>query len=319
MVKLKATEKLERLLSMIPWIMDNDGPTLKVLTKRFGYPEDHLLSDLTKVLFMVGPYPHTPDTLIDVLVEDGRVWIEQADWLSRPVRLTPEQAFSILRKAKAMELIIGDTDSNDLRSAIRKIEASLGQSRKTFDVDIPELSNNIATTIQLAIGTGTQIEILYYAYSQDQRSDRTVHPIQIISRDSNQYLYAYCEKANDFRHFRLDRILNAELNPNPSSPPKEKAEAVSGNEIWDFEEPNSLVTLKVHSEDSWIASTYPVERISPTQDGFLEVDLYVTGVAWLRRLLLRLSPLTKILEAPDHIPADLAKQTAQAILKRYKE
>ncbi|SVD72594.1 uncharacterized protein METZ01_LOCUS425448, partial [marine metagenome] len=46
---------------MIPWIMDNDGPTMKMVAKRFGYPEDLLLNDLTKVLFMVGPYPHTPD------------------------------------------------------------------------------------------------------------------------------------------------------------------------------------------------------------------------------------------------------------------
>lgn len=319
MVKLKATEKLERLLSMIPWIMDNEGPTLHEVAKRFGYPEVHLLNDLTKVLFMVGPYPHTPDTLIDVLVEDGRVWIEQADWLSRPVRLTPEQAFSILRKAKTMELLMGDEDNKDLLSAVKKIEASLGQRDKTFDVTLPEFRNNVGTTIRQSIDTGRQVEIAYYSYSQDQSSDRTVHPIQIISRDSNQYLFAYCEKANDLRLFRIDRILNAELISKSSSPPKESEEQLSGNEMWDFGETNSLVTLKVLPEDTWIASTYPVERIAQDPDGFFEVDLFVTGIAWLKRLLLRLNPETKIVEAPDHIPFDLANQTAQAILDRYKE
>ena len=88
MGQLKAAEKLERLLAMIPWIIDNDGPRLDLIAKRFEYPEEMLLADLTKVLFMVGPYPRTPDTLIEVIIEDGRVWIDQADWLSRPIRLT---------------------------------------------------------------------------------------------------------------------------------------------------------------------------------------------------------------------------------------
>ncbi len=108
MGKLKAVEKLERLLAMIPWIMSNDGPTLESIAQRFEYPEPLLLDDLTKVLFMVGPYPHTPDTLIEVLVEDGRVWIDQADWLARPIRLTPEQGFLVLRKAKTLAIIQGN-------------------------------------------------------------------------------------------------------------------------------------------------------------------------------------------------------------------
>ena len=54
MGQLKASEKLERLLAMIPWIMDNDGPKLETVAQRFEYPKELLLSDLTKVIFMVG-------------------------------------------------------------------------------------------------------------------------------------------------------------------------------------------------------------------------------------------------------------------------
>ena len=318
MGQLKATEKLERLLSMIPWIMDNDGPTMKMIAKRFGYPEDLLLNDLTKVLFMVGPYPHTPDTLIEVLVEDGRVWIGQADWLARPIRLTPEQGFSILRKAKAMDLIIGEEDGKELRSAVAKLEASLGQNRQTFGVDIPELRNNVWLAIDDAIDMQTQLEIDYYSYSKDQTSTRIVHPIQLLNRDHNQYLYAYCETASDYRLFRLDRILVAKSTSHGISVPEESLETFSDNGMWNLAELNNLITLKITTEDSWIVSTYPVERVVTTNDGFIEVDLYVTGIAWLKRLLLRLKPETQILKAPEHIPYDLARQAAQSIVDRYK-
>ena len=316
---LKATEKLERLVSMIPWIIDNDGPKLSFIAQRFNYPEEHLLNDLTKVLFMVGPYPHTPDTLIEVIVEEGRVWISQAEWLARPIRLTAEQGFNILRKAKIMELIIGTENGTDLKNAVRKLESSLGQNKKTFEVDIPSLSTNIWTVINRAIETKTQLQISYYSYAKDATSTRTIHPVQISNRDKNQYLYAYCETANDFRLFRLDRIIDASASPKSISIPAEPKNIPSDEENWKLQDSSSLVSLKIAPEDSWITATYPIEKISPTNDGYLNVDLYVTGIAWLKRLLLRLSPETEILNSPEDIPIDLAKIAAQAILDRYKE
>ncbi len=319
MGKLKAVEKLERLLAMIPWIMSNDGPTLESIAQRFEYPEPLLLDDLTKVLFMVGPYPHTPDTLIEVLVEDGRVWIDQADWLARPIRLTPEQGFLVLRKAKTLAIIQGKNDSYALNSAIEKLEKCLGQSGDTFDLDIAEFQNQDLSEINKSIETGTQLRIRYYAYSKDESTTRTVHPIEIVNRDHSHYLHAYCNTARDYRLFRLDRILEARGTSKINNLPDEEAESILNGEKWDLESEGSPVTLVISQEDSWILSTYPIQNYSSTDDGGFEVELIVTGIAWLKRLLLRLSPNTKILKSPDYIPADLAKQTAIAITDRYKQ
>ncbi len=319
MGKLKASEKLERLLSMIPWIMDNDGPSLNSIAHRFEYPEELLLDDLTKVLFMVGPYPHTPDTLIEVIIEDGRVWIDQAEWLARPIRLTPEQGFSLLRKAKTLEIFHGENTWRDLSRAIEKLEKALGQSSETFEVDIPELRNADWSVIHHSIETETQLTISYYSYSADETSIRNVHPVEILNRDSNHYLYAYCDTANDYRLFRFDRILNADPSSDPNCVPKGSRKESTDDDSWDLGGEESLVTIKIQTSDSWILSTYPIQDVSHSEDGSIEVKLLVTGIAWLQRLLIRLSPETVILEAPDHIPHDLAKRTAQAISGRYKE
>ena len=49
---LKATERLERLVSMVPWLIGNNGATIDELEERFQYPRETLLNDLTKVLFL---------------------------------------------------------------------------------------------------------------------------------------------------------------------------------------------------------------------------------------------------------------------------
>ena len=319
MGQLKAAEKLERLLAMIPWIIDNDGPRLDLIAKRFEYPEELLLTDLTKVLFMVGPYPRTPDTLIEVVIEDGRVWIDQADWLSRPIRLTPEQGFNLLRKAKTLEFIDGRSEALALSGAIEKLEIALGQSKETFDLDISEIRKTDLLTINESIREENQLRIRYYAYGKDENSTRTVHPIEIVNRDHNYYLHAYCEEANDYRLFRLGRILKVETIDKSNLIPEGDGESLFLEEKWNLDTWGELITLKIYPEDSWMLSTYPIEEYSQNENGYIEVKLIVAGIAWLKRLLLRLSPTAEIIEAPEHIPADLAKQAAIAITNRYKE
>ena len=77
-------------------------------------------------------------------------------------------------------------------------------------MDISEIRNTDLLTINESIREENQLRIRYYAYGKDENSTRTVHPIEIVNRDHNYYLHAYCEVANDYRLFRLDRILEAE-------------------------------------------------------------------------------------------------------------
>ena len=111
-VMLKATERLERLISMVPWLIANNGATIEELGKRFQYPRETLINDLTKVLFFVGPHPHTPDNLIEVNVQEEEVWISQANYLSRPLNLTHTEAFSLLVKGKMLLGLIGEVTNN---------------------------------------------------------------------------------------------------------------------------------------------------------------------------------------------------------------
>ena len=75
---ISATERMKRLVAAIPWIVAQDGASLDEISDRFDYPRDLLVADLREVVFFVGVPPYTPDTLIEVDIDDDLVYISYA-------------------------------------------------------------------------------------------------------------------------------------------------------------------------------------------------------------------------------------------------
>ena len=101
MPRISADERLRRLLALVPWVVAHDGPTIAEVCQRFGLTEDELISELDLV-WCCGVHPFTPDSLIEVSTEDGRVWINYADWFDRPLRLTPEEGLALVAAGAAL-------------------------------------------------------------------------------------------------------------------------------------------------------------------------------------------------------------------------
>ena len=85
---MSTEDRLKRSLAMVPWIVAHDGPTVDETCARFGCTPPELMRDI-ELLYLCGLYPYTPDVLIEASVADGRVYIEYAEYFSRPLRLTP--------------------------------------------------------------------------------------------------------------------------------------------------------------------------------------------------------------------------------------
>src|SRR5262245_28462257 len=99
--KARASERLARLLAVIPWVAAHDGPTIAEVCARFDVAERELLEDL-ETASMVGAWPRTPDELVEVIVEDDRVWVYFARSFDRALQLTPAQGLSLLAAAAAV-------------------------------------------------------------------------------------------------------------------------------------------------------------------------------------------------------------------------
>lgn len=213
--RLNARDRLARLLSVIPWVADHpDGVAIDDVVERFAYPRNQLLDDLQDVLFFVGVYPFTPDSLIEVDVSDDRVSIRYAEWFARPLRLSSEEGARLLTAGRSVLAMTDTGDDDDAASpllrALTKLGTALGEgAERAVDVRLGTAPADTLGVLRNALARGVQVDLEYYSYGRDELSERRVEPAKVFSDQGNWYLSGWCHRADGERVFRVDRIRAA--------------------------------------------------------------------------------------------------------------
>lgn len=318
-----SADRMRRILAIVPWIAARDGPTIDEVCERFSISQAELLADL-EVVFMVGVPPYTPDALIDVVTEDGRVWVRLGDYFRRPVRLTPPQALALVAAGGAVLGTPGADTEGPLARALTKINRLLGsQEDLPVAVQLGEVPAAILDVVQDALARGRRLELDYWSYGRDERTVRLVDPARVWAHDGAWYLAGWCHTAGGERVFRLDRIAAARcLDDQPAD---WLADTASGGDApYTANEHDHRITLELDPDAAWVAERFAVDSVDRT-GGRLLVTLPVSSDSFLVRLLLRLGPQGRIVAVDGNgDPAALAPweaqvaEAARAILRRYE-
>lgn len=313
MSRATAPERLGRLLAIVPWVAAHDGPAVTEVCRRFGIAEDDLLADLG-LLFLCGVHPFTPDTLIEVDVADGRVWIRFADYFRAPLRLTAPEGLALVATGAAL-LATPDADIDGaLARAVSKLETVLGVAAgDAFDVELAPVRPPVLEAVRRGADEHRAVRISYYSFGRDDHSERVVHPWRVFNHSGQWYLDGWCERADAERLFRVDRIGAAELTdqafppPGATSPP-DRVFAPDAND--------PLIVVDLDPPAHWIAEQYPNEGMEVLDDGGrLRVRLRSGQRAWLERVLLRAGPHATVVEGDR----GLAAAAAVRVLARYRQ
>lgn len=75
-----------------------------------------------------------------------------------------------------------------------------------------DINNQRIAAIQKAIDFGLQLKIRYYSSSGAQVTERQVSPKEILQEGKAVYMVGYCHLRQDERTFKLNAILNLEIN-----------------------------------------------------------------------------------------------------------
>jgi proteasome accessory factor C len=315
-----ASDRVARLLAIIPWIAAQDGPTLAEICDRFGVTRRKLLDDL-EVLTMVGVPPYTPDTLIDVTVEGDRVWLRFADVFARPLHLTPEQALALVAAGSASQAMAGGDPEGPLATALAKLAGVLGvDPADAVSVTLGETRPGVLDAVRQAAAQRRQVRIDYYAYGRDERTTRVVDPDTVFAHEGAWYLTGHCHLAGDLRRFRVDRIVEAVVLDSTferTSAPAGAAGGEPGAPPFDPGADVARVTLDLAPAAAWVVETYPVDEVSDAGEGWQRVRLAVAATPWLERLLVRLGPDARVVSADDPALVDAGGRAARRILDRY--
>jgi proteasome accessory factor C len=310
-----ATDRVMRMLSIVPWIAAQDGPEVAEVCRRFGLERSQLIDDLNVVQF-VGLPPYTPDMLIEVAFEGDRVWVRFADTFSRPLRLTPNQALGLVAAGAALAAADDGGGRGPLATGLAKLADLLGIAPdEALGIRLGASRPEVLDRLRQAVRERRRVHLDYFAYGRDERTERDVDPYRVFAADGAWYLFGRCHLAQGERMFRVDRIYRADL----LDATFERPEGVDDNpEVFDVSPTAPRVTLDLSPAARWVVETYPVEKMVERPGGGVEARMAVASRAWLERLLLRLGDEVQVVAADDPGLAAAGRDAARRVLTRYR-
>jgi len=291
-------QRLRRLLFIVPYVAKHpEGVTVDHLAKLIGADRDELLSDL-ELLSQVGPPDGDPGEYLLVSVEEGRVFVDLAHRLTRPLRLTAAEGCSLLLGIRALrESGIAPFDTAML-SAEKKLLAALGrdageaESLATTTV-VAEPDAAVAThlrTLVTAARKRERLEIDYVSASRQHNERRPIDPYGIVHHAGEWYVVGFCHKRGDVRTFRIDRIAALRtLGERFDRPADFDLEAYRREQL--YVPSADAVTVRVRLDPiavTRIGVTWPVGEVTMQDDGSAELLVDCEGFEWVTGWVLNL-------------------------------
>ncbi|MBL4906346.1 MAG: YafY family transcriptional regulator [Sneathiella sp.] len=153
--------------------------------------------------------------------ESGIGYQIEAGFFMPPLHLDADEMDAL---ALGMRLVVAKSDtilSHAAKSVSAKVSAVLPEDMKGPFLNTPfrayskahknaPLEADIIRDVRLAMRVKEKLDFTYLSL-KDEISQRIVHPLGISNFDDAWLLTAWCEKQQDFRNFRLDRIMSVTL------------------------------------------------------------------------------------------------------------
>jgi proteasome accessory factor C len=308
------SERLRRLLVMLPWLMERREVSVAEMTERFQLTEAELVKDLE--LAAVCGLPPFIDEMIDVFIDEGMVYAGVPRLFTRPLRLTAPEGFALLIAGRAAMQLPGADPAGPLARALDKLAGVLGDDGVVVDAPQPPATADVIA----AATTGTRLRVQYWSAHSDASSEREMTPRTVFLDRGHWYVVADDHRSGEERIFRIDRFERWE--PTGVTDPVRAAPAPAGDG-WFRDADLPEVVLRLTPDARWIAERFPIRTLrelpadgSEGAPGSVEVTLTVTGERWLRALLLGLGPNAEVLEPAEW--RSLAAEAAAELLRAYE-
>ncbi|MGH8933209.1 MAG: helix-turn-helix transcriptional regulator [Egibacteraceae bacterium] len=301
--------RLERILVMVPWLLEHPGVELAEAARRFGVGVGELADDLD-VLGYCGVPGYGGGDLVEVSLFGDRVTVRMADFFARPLSLSLREALTLMLAGRALD---GLWSSAELRSAVAKLQRLLGANEApSVAIELLGPGDEHLPMLTDASEKELVVHLTYRSGSKAQTTERDVEPWALTGLSGAWYVQGWCRLAGAPRTFRVDRIREVRLTgeiapsdrprriPSPVYQPKPEDLTV----ILDLKRPAWWVTDWVVCEE--IEERGPIRRIT-MRTGQLE---------WIARLILRLGEHAKV-RAPLAL-IERVVELAGEILQRYR-
>lgn len=291
---------------MLPWLMERGDASVAEMADRFELSESELVKDL-ELAAMCGLPPFL-DELVDVFIDEGRVYGGVQRLFTRPLRLTAPEGFALLAAARVAMQLPGADASGALARALAKLAAALGDDGVVVDTPQPPAT----AAVTQAATKRERLRIQYWSPAADRRTEREITPRRVFVDGGAWYVIADDHLSGELRTFRIDRIEALE----PTGVIDEAREVeVPTDGTWFTDAGLPTARLRVPASETWVAERYPTRSVTAVKDGW-ELVVSIASEHWLEQLLLRLGSAAQVLEPTEW--KDLGAKAARNLLATYE-
>lgn len=307
------SSRIQRLLYLVPYVAKRaDGVPVDELAEILDVDRELLLRDLD-ILCQVGPPDGDPGEYLLVSVEEGTVYVDLPQRLTRPLRLTPAEGCGLLLGLRALrESGIAPFD-DALESAEEKLLGALGRdadAAETLATDtvVAEPDKAVAEHLRSLVTAARErqgVAIRYAAASRKKAESRAIDPYGIVHHAGEWYLVGHCHKRGDTRTFRIDRIATLETRDSHFEIPKgfdletyrrEHLYVPSADAVAVVVELDPLATARV-------GANWPIGTVREHTDGSSEITIDCEGFEWVTGWVLGMGKHAVIAQPPAAVHA----------------
>lgn len=205
--------RLDRLTAILTQLQSKRTIKAQEIADRFGISLRTVYRDV-RALEEAG---------IPVIGEAGMGYSLLEGYRLPPVMFTKEEAMSFLVAEKIYEKVADTSSAQHFNSAITKIKSVLRNSEKDTLESISPLigvfrnrntlhqKGNILQLILDSLGKNFLIHLDYTTFEKEETTSRIVEPVGLYHAFEQWYLIAWCRLREDYRTFRLDRVINLKI------------------------------------------------------------------------------------------------------------
>lgn len=284
------TSRVERMLNMVPWVIERPGVALDDVAAAFGTDVDTVRQELRDLMYCGPRLGGGWEFQLDIV--DDRVTVTAADELRRPLRLRPDEALRLVLVLTAAQRMVGD-DLPGLASALAKVRDAAGLD-ESATVAVVDHDQHLAT-LREAIRDGRVVQLDYLGRKDETAHLRRVEPWRLDLTSEGQYLQAHDLDRDGHRVYRLDRIATVTVTDEPVTT---TAPTDLPSPAWVPDDDAVQAVLELDASAHFVGD-YVHADVDRVDDGARHVELRTDALGWLADLVLAGGAGVTVLDPPE--------------------
>lgn len=316
--------RLRRLLYLVPAVLARQGVPVAELAKELDVDVATLRDDID-LLSQVGPPAGAPDEFLLLTIddEDDCVYAELPQGLTRPLRLTAAEAFSLTLGLRALAGSGVRPYEDAVARLLGKIRAALGEAspellaleRESVVETEDHHKLSLLSELHRAITARRPLSAKYHSASRGLTEQRRIDPYALLNHRGSWYLVGRCHRHNEPRLFKVERLSGVVVHgdqPTFTVPADFDLEKFRRDQLFQPETAHPHIELRFDKSLAYeVRTRFDPARVQVGRDGNLQVSLENPLSDWLVSWILGFGAGVEV-QAPSELRQQVAER-AQAI------